>query len=317
MQALNRLTLRQLRALRAVTDARSIRLAAEALGLTAPAVHSQIGKLEENLGAPMLYRQGAEAFGPTLEGVELLAAFEKVEAELTIALSHMEAIRRGLAGTVVLGVVSTAKYFAPSLVAALKKALPEIDVALRVGNRSSIISALRSRALDLVIMGRPPADPPVIATAIGDNPHLLLVAADHPFAGRANVSPREILAAPFIAREPGSGTRMLSDRFLYGFDSGEPAELIEMPSNETIKQAVIAGLGIAILSRHTVTEELRSGRLVAVRAPGLPVVRKWFMLHAAEKPPTGAARTVHDRIPDLIAPIFRRNLSPLSEASIA
>ena len=170
MQALNRLTLRQLRALRAVTDARSIRLAAEALGLTAPAVHSQIGKLEENLGAPMLYRQGAEAFGPTPEGVELLAAFEKVEAELTIALSHMEAIRRGLAGTVVLGVVSTAKYFAPSLVAALKKALPEIDVALRVGNRSSIISALRSRALDLVIMGRPPADPPVMYTASGSPP---------------------------------------------------------------------------------------------------------------------------------------------------
>ena len=314
MHALNRLTFRQLRALRAVTEARSISLAAEALGLTAPAVHSQIGKLEESLGWPMLYRQGPEAFSPTAEGVELLAAFGKVEAELTIALARMEAIRRGLAGTVVLGVVSTAKYFAPSLVAALKQALPDVDVTLRVGNRSSIIGALRSHALDLVIMGRPPADPPVIATPIGDNPHLLLVAADHPFAGRANITAAEILHEPFIAREQGSGTRILSDRFLYGFDSGEPAELIEMPSNETIKQAVIAGLGIAILSRHTVTEELRTGRLIAVQAPGLPVVRKWFVLHAADKPPLGAARTVHDRIPTLIAPIFRRNLAPVPAA---
>ncbi|NDR59206.1 LysR family transcriptional regulator [Aliiruegeria sabulilitoris] len=309
MHRLNALTFKQLRALRAVTDLRSISRAAEELGLTPPAVHSQLKALEENFTCAMLHRTGPEAFAPTPEGAALLVAFDKAEASLRQAVYMIEALRSGKAGTVVLGVVSTAKYFAPELVAQLKRELPEVDVKLKVGNRGEILSGLEDRAFDLALMGRPPRNPPVSATVIGPNPHLLVAAADHPLAGRESVSAEEILAEPFLAREYGSGTRVLSERFLYGLDAGDPAEVIEMSSNETIKQSVIAGLGIAILSQHTITEELHSGRLVALRTPNMPILRKWFLLYPADRPPSGAAGEVHDRILALVEPIFARTLS--------
>ncbi|WP_089235590.1 LysR family transcriptional regulator [Tropicimonas sediminicola] len=309
MKRLNSLTFKQLRALRAVTDLRSISRAADELGLTPPAVHSQLKALEENFDCAMLHRSGPSAFAPTPEGAALLKAFDRAEVSLEQAVHSIDALRSGKAGTVVLGVVSTAKYFAPELVARLREVLPEVEVILKVGNRGEIISGLEDHAYDLALMGRPPRTPPVSATAIGPNPHLLVASSNHPLANRGTITATEILQQPFIAREPGSGTRSLSSRFLHGLDAGDPVEVIEMSSNETIKQSVLAGLGIAILSQHTIAEELHGGRLVALKAAGLPIVRQWFLLYPTAEPPTGASRVVHDQIVSLVRPIFERNLS--------
>lgn len=296
MVALNALTLRQLRALCAVTETRSISGAAQALGLTAPAVHSQLRVLEDVVGAPLIFRDGAHAFQATPAGEALLTAARRADAALQGALDRIEVLRQGRAGRLVLAVVSTGKYFAPALVAALRRERPQIEVVLRVGNRDWVISALRDGIVDLAIMGRPPREPAVVAADIGPHPHVMIAAPDHPLAAEPEVPAAAILAQPIILREPGSGTRVLSRRFLDRLGEGTPYAEIEMDSNETIKQAVMAGLGIALISGHTVADELRSGRLVALRRHDLPIIRHWFVLHRADSPPEGAALTVWNDI---------------------
>ena len=205
-------------------------------------------------------------------------------------------LRDGRAGFVQLGVVSTGKYFAPGLVATLKQAFPEIKVELIVGNRGQTVAALESRQVQMAIMGRPPRTPAVHAEPIGEHPHVMIAAADHPLAGRRGIAPQALLDQTFIAREQGSGTRILMTRYLDRIGGGTPYRLVEMDSNETIKQAVMAGLGIAMISQHTVTEELRSGRLVALDADTLPIRRQWYLLHRADLDMSPTLNTVFNHI---------------------
>lgn len=251
------------------------------MGLTPPAVHSQIRTLEEYLGSDLLQKSGKLGMVLTAEGKLLQQAQHAIESSLRGCLNQISAMQNGLAGSVVLGVVSTAKYFAPALVAGLKKAFPNIDVILNVGNRDNIVTALHERSVDLVIMGRPPRSPAVTARTIGTHPHLMIAAPGHPLAGRQFVPPFELLNEVIISREPGSGTRILMTRYLDRVGEGIGYETMVMSSNETIKQAVMAGLGIALISQHTVTEELKSGRLVAIHSSDLPIERQWFLLHRA------------------------------------
>lgn len=296
MRRLEQVTLKQLRALNAVVAHRSITAAAEALFLTPPAVHSQLRTLEESFGCAMLIRQGPDSFTPTPEGRAMLTAYHETRSALERVVLQVDALKKGLSGSVILGVVSTAKYFAPGLVVRLHKALPGIEVILRVGNRERILDALAGRELDIVIMGRPPRVPQVTASILGDHPHFLVAAPDHPLARRASIATNDLLDEHFVMRETGSGTRTLFSRYIDELVPGRDIRATEMDSNETIKQAVISGLGIALLSGHTMVEELRSGRLVALRAPNLPIIRQWFILHRTDTELHGAARTVWDWI---------------------
>lgn len=296
MKRLEQVTLKQLRALHSVVAQRSISAAAEALFLTPPAVHNQLKVLEESFGCTLIVRQGPDSFLPTAEGAALIAAYEETRAALERAVHQVDALKKGLSGSVILGVVSTAKYYAPNLVAQLRKALPDIDVTLRVGNRERIVSALAARELDIGIMGRPPRVPEVTASILGDHPHYLVAAPGHRLAGVRAISAKDILAEHFVMREQGSGTRILCMRYLDELGAGREVSATEMDSNETIKQAVISGLGIALLSGHTMVEELRSGRLAILAAPNLPIVRQWFLVHRADTPPRGAVQTVWDWI---------------------
>jgi molybdate transport repressor ModE-like protein len=298
MTPLNALTFKQLRALEAVAQYGSISSAAESLALTPPAVHSQLKALDETFGCAMLTRNKHGTFEATAEGAILLAAFQKVSAALEKAVQTIDSLKRGLAGTVILGVVSTGKYFAPSVVASLKKTFPDIEVVLQIGNRDSIISALDAGRIDLAIMGRPPRQPGVEAYSIGDHPHVLIASPDHPLTKVSEASAEQVLAEHFLMREQGSGTRILAMRFLDQFGEGQPFTYTEMDSNETIKQAAIAGLGIALISIHTAAEELKSGRLALIHARNLPIVRQWFVLHRADEKPTGAAERILTAIRD-------------------
>jgi LysR family transcriptional regulator, low CO2-responsive transcriptional regulator len=304
MERLNALTFKQLRTLEAMAATGSLTAAADGLGLTTPAVHSQLRALEQNFGCAMIFRQGPRRFTLTPEGEALLEAHRKSAAALTVALRRIEGLQRGLLGTVVLGVVSTGKYFAPRLVASLKRLFPDIDVILKIGNRIDIIVALSEAAIDLAIMGRPPRDPPVTSFPIGDHPHSLIVPLGHRLARLRDIRPDDILNETILFREPGSGTRILATRFLDRIGEGRPYDTTVLDSNETIKQAVMAGLGIAIISRHTVTEELRGRRLLEVTSLDLPIMRQWYVLHRADLHKTGAVTSILEFIKREKATLF-------------
>ena len=290
------ISLRQLRCLRAVADSGSLTGAASLLGLTTPAIHSQLRGLEELAGRPLVARAEHGAFRPTPEGQALLLAEAQIATALARAGRDIRALQQGHVGTVVLGVVSTGKYFAPGLVARLLRLLPDIEVTLRIGNRDTILAALAGDQLDLAIMGRPPREPPVIADPVGPHPHIIIAAPDHPLATSDPVMPGDLLAQTFLSREEGSGTRTLMTRFLDRIGEGATWRAVEMGTNETIKQAVIAGLGIALISQHTVTEELRSGRLIALRGIGLPIQRSWYLLRRADRQPSPATARISEEI---------------------
>ncbi len=299
MPKLESLTFKQLRALRAVSDYGSITAAAEHLTLTPPAVHTQMRALEENLQCTLLDRNASGGAQLTAAGRSVLDAQITIDTAIHSCFEKLQALRDGQSGLVVLGVVSTGKYFAPSLVARLRDAFPKIDVILKVGNRDYIVNALQQRAIELAIMGRPPRSPAVMSEPIGEHPHVLIAAPDHPLATTLDISAHDLLEQSYIARELGSGTRILMERYLDRIGDGTPYRVIEMGSNETIKQAVMANLGIAMISQHTVSEELRSGRLVTLNARTLPIRRQWYLLHRHDQVMNPTLSTVFGYISDL------------------
>lgn len=298
MARLESITLKQLRALHAVAEYGSITAAAEILSLTPPAVHTQLRTLEQNLDCTLLDRSSSGGAQLTNEGRAVLDANITIEAALEICSKKLIAYKEGRSGLVLLGVVSTGKYFAPQLVAQLRQAFPDIEVSLKVSNRDGIITALQQRTIELAIMGRPPRTPVVYSEPIGEHPHVMIASPDHPLARQRGIAPQALLDQTFIAREQGSGTRILMTRYLDRIGGGTPYRLIEMESNETIKQAVIANLGIAMISQHTVTEELRSGRLVALDADTLPIRRQWYLLHRADLDLSPTLQSVFGHISD-------------------
>lgn len=281
MTQTNAITLKQLRALAAVEARGSITSAADMLHLTVPAVSTQLKQLETNIGAQLLIRAADGKGSITQQGQQVLATIAQIESALERCYKTIDSITAGKSGLVTLGVVSTGKYFAPSLIALAKKALPNIRLDLVIGNRRDIISALEDQSIDLAIMGRPPRYPAVEPVPLGDHPHIMIAPPDHPLLSARDISPRTLLAETFIMREPGSGTRILTERFLDRQGEGLTYDRIEFNTNETIKQAVIAGLGIALISAHTVTDALKSGRIATIDMPGLPIIRQWFLVRPA------------------------------------
>ncbi|MGY3619978.1 LysR family transcriptional regulator [Bradyrhizobium sp. USDA 10063] len=275
------LTLRQLRALTAVHAAGSITGAANRLNLTQPAVTLQLRNLQELAGLPLIQRTG-EGMALTDAGRTVLALVERIESALADCEQSLDMIAGKSGGRVAMGAVSTAKYFVPFAIAAFSQRFPKIDVTLRIGNREDIRDALRGYDLDIAVMGQPPADVEVEMRPLGRHPHVIIAAADHRLNGKKRVAAADLAGETFITREHGSGTRMLMEQFFQKHRI-EPKVGMAMDSNETIKQAVMAGLGIAFISQHTVFHELEEGRLVVLRVAGLPVMRQWHAIRRADK----------------------------------
>lgn len=296
MAQLDAITLKQLRAISAIHACGSITSAADMLNLTVPAVSTQLKNIEANIGADLLIRSNDGKGSLTLQGQQVVATINQIESALEHCYKSIVAINSGKSGHVSLGVVSTGKYYAPSIVALAKKSLPDIHIDLVIGNRQSMVSALENHSLDLVIMGRPPRFPMVESVALGDHPHVLIAPPDHHLVVNCDITPEALLAETMILREPGSGTRILMERFLDRIGEGRTYDSIEFNTNETIKQAVIAGLGIALISAHTVSDALTDGRIVAIDMPGLPIIRKWYLVCAADAGKTPVSQSVHDFI---------------------
>lgn len=290
---MKRVTIKQLESVRAVAEAGTIVKAADKLNVTPAALTSRIQLLEEDAGIALFDRANGR-LRLTVAGEEVVGAAHRVErvlSDLDVALGAMRGFH---SGRISVGIVSTAKYIAPRLVAAFARRNPRIEVAVSVGNRSEMVSHLRDYKIDVCLMGRPPADFPVESVSIGEHPQVIVAAPDHPLARRRNIDKADLGQENFIIREEGSGTRAVFDYFFSDVPVRHPTVNIEIGSNETIKQAVMAGLGLALLSAHTIEAEIASGRLVILDVTGLPLLRHWFIVRRADRTPTALAQAIWD-----------------------
>jgi molybdate transport repressor ModE-like protein len=280
-QHLRNVTIRQLRALAAVAECGSVTAASNQLGLTQPAVTQQLHLLQQQVGLPVVQRTG-EGMLLTDAGREVLQLSQRIEAAIKGCQQSLDMMAGRAGGSVAIGAVSTAKYIVPYAIAAFSRLHPKIDLKLSIGNRGEIREAVHGYDLDFAVMGRPPEDVEVEAHLIGDHPHVIVAAKDHWLARDSGLAVADLSHETFLTREQGSGTRVLMEDF---FNKAEflPHIGMEMSSNETIKQAVIAGLGIAFISAHTIAAELENGRLVMLDVAGIPVVRQWFVVKRRDK----------------------------------
>ncbi|MDX2288737.1 MAG: LysR family transcriptional regulator [Hyphomicrobiaceae bacterium] len=273
-------TTKQLRIVLEIARTGKISSAANALSVTGPAVTLQLQQLEAIIGMP-LFERGAGRMRPTAAGEVVADCARVVEDRLKACVETLEEFKGLRAGRVSVGVVSTAKYFAPAALGAFKRTMPRLDLRLIVVNRGDVLKALASFGVDLAIMGRPPEDIPVESVVLGDHPHVIIAAAQHPLAGRRKMGIDSLAGETLLLREPGSGTRILTER-VFG-DAANLKTAIEIGSNETIKQAVMAGLGIALISGHTIAAELELERLAILDIVGLPIVRQWHVVRHRDK----------------------------------
>jgi DNA-binding transcriptional LysR family regulator len=274
-------TLKQLHVFAAVVRTGSVTRAARELHVSAPAVTSQMQILHDQVGLPLIERTAA-GMTPTEAGRHLLETAGRIEALLADCAAVLGGLAGGERGSVSVGVVSTAKYFAPRALAALHHAHPAIELRLTVGNRAQVIAGLADYSLDVAVMGRPPQELDVVATEIGEHPHVIVAPPDHPLAGCRAIPAAVLAGESFLPREPGSGTRTLVERF-FAEAAIAPRMGMQIDSNETIKQAVIAGLGIAFISGHTIEAEVLDRRLVVLDVAGMPIIRNWYVVHMRER----------------------------------
>ena len=274
-------TLRQLRVFTAVARHLSYSAAARALHLTQPAVSMQVRQLEEQAGLPLFERAGRR-IQLTGAGRELLRTAGAVSDLMREADESLQALKGVAGGELHIGVVSTAKYFAPKLLAEFRRLHPRVTLRLTVSNREAMVRGLDENTVDLVIMGRAPRGLDTVAVPFARHPLAVVAAPEHPLAGQRRVPLSRLKDETFIIRESGSGTRAAMEH-VFSECGFRPRETLEMSSNETIKQAVMAGMGISFISRHTVGLELAAGKLVVLDVVGLPIIRDWYVIHLQDK----------------------------------
>lgn len=279
----NRVTLKQLRSLIAVADTGSFTLAARLLHVTQPAISMQVHELESMVGEVLL--DGRRGFRLTPAGDILVRHAREVLYALDLAEVELKANKGVASGTVDVAAITTAEYFVPRLLAAFGNAYPEISFRLTVHNRAGMVELLRERRVDLAIMGEPPAGVNLRRIPFALDRMSFVTAPEHPLAGRKRIPPGALAGERLLLREPGSGTRGNMERFL----RAHGVKLLradELGSNETLKQGVMAGMGVAFLSHHTFAMEAEAGRLVRLDVRGTPVEREWNVLVYADRQPS-------------------------------
>lgn len=275
------ITLRQLQVFEAAARLTGFTRASEELHLSQPAVSMQMRQLEEQAGMP-LFDQIGKKIRLTDAGLTLYRHAQGILAQVHEAQLELEEMRGVRRGQLSITVASTANYFAPQLLAAFCQRYPGVKVSLDVSNREHILTQLGESDKDLAIMGQPPEGSGLVAHPFMENPLVVIAAPEHPLAKLSSIPPSRLAEETFISREPGSGTRMAAERF---FDAaGIPlVSAMDMSSNEAIKQAVQAGLGLGVVSIHTLEMERTLGRLVILDVQGFPILRHWYAVHRPAK----------------------------------
>ena len=281
-------TFRQLKLFEAVARNSSFTRASEELHLTQPAVSTQIKQLEEGVGMPLFENMGKKIF-LTEAGREMYEFSRSIAQKFTdvrMVLDEMKGIKRGHLD---IAVTSTGKYFAPYLLAAFCRQHSGITVNLDVTNRETLLRQLADNIPDMAIMGSPPEGMDLVADSFMSNPLVVIAPLDHPLANGGRISLHRLLKESFIVREKGSGTRNAIERFLEQRGLTMTTSM-EMSRNEAMKHAVMAGLGLGIVSIHTLEMELTLDRLVVLNVEGFPILKDWYIVHRPGKRFSAAAQ---------------------------
>jgi LysR family transcriptional regulator, low CO2-responsive transcriptional regulator len=282
-------TFKQVQTFMEVARQRSVSKAAERLFVTQPAVSMQIRQLEDAFGLALVEPQG--------RNIQLTAAGEAFLTYATNAMSQFKDLEALMAdhvglnkGRLDLAVVTTSKYFIPMLLVRFNRLHPGIDVQLNIDNRENILGMLSRSEADLVVMGRAPSHIDCEAIPFATNPLVMVAAPDHPLSRRKNLTFSDLADYSFVVREEGSGTRAAMERLFE--EHKTPLKIfMGLPSNETIKQAVMAGMGLSFLSMRTIRHELASGHIALLDVQGLPQINHWFVTHLRHKKLSPAARS--------------------------
>jgi len=274
-------TIRQLEVFVCAARHLSFARAAEELHLTQPAISMQVKELEGAVGLPLFDRSGRRIALST-PGEYFLVHARRMLGALKDAADTMARMKGVESGRLTVGIVSTAKYFVPRLLAEFRRAHPAVELRLEVGNRQALVAQLLNNEVDLAIMGTPPRELDTRAEPFATNPLVMIAAPGHPLAQLSQVPVAALSDLVFLVREPGSGTRASMEIFLKERRI-HPATQVEMPSNETIKQAVMADMGVSILSIHTIGLELAAGVIRMLEVEGLPLLRRWHVVNMRAK----------------------------------
>jgi len=289
-----RITLKQLQIFETVAEQQSYTEGAKLLYLSQPAVSMQIKQLEEEIGMPVFDRIG-KSIQLTDAGRELLLHARSIHIQLEEAQQSMEELRGIKRGRLHLTMASTANYFTPKLLAGFCREYPNIQISLSVANRAGLLSALENNTTDMVIMGQPPANMPLAAETFMENPLVVVAPPGHRLAKKKHILLKELAQENFIIREIGSGTRAAVERFLATHTQDRP-QSIEMNSPEAIKQAVQAGLGLGVVSMHTLEMELALNRLVVLNVQDFPIMRHWLLVYRKDRHFSPVSKAFHDYV---------------------
>jgi LysR family transcriptional regulator, low CO2-responsive transcriptional regulator len=285
-------TLHQLQILEAIAKHGSFTRAAEELELTQPTISQQIKRLTSTIGMPLFEQLGKQVH-LTAAGKEVLSASATISerfAQLETVLDELKGLKQGRINLVA---STTAKYFVPRLLGTFHRKHPEIELNLKITNQEGVLARLANNQDDLYFTGRPPKDLDIELRPILENPLVVVASSNHPLAGKKNISLKQLALEPFIFREAGSGTRLVIEQFLA--DNRVAVDvIIELSSNEAIKQAIAGELGISILSQHALALEDRDGLLTILNVEGFPIQRHWYVIYPAGKQLSVAAQAFLD-----------------------
>jgi len=299
------ITLRQIQVFEAVARHMSFTRAAEELFLTQPAVSMQVKQLEEQLGVPLFEQLGKRIF-LTEAGKEVYDYSRAINQQLTEMETVLDRLKGLTGGRLTISVASTANYFIPTLLGVFNQRFSGIEISLDVTNRETLLRQLNDNTVDLVIMGQPPAELELEAGPFMDNPLVIVAPPDHPLATKKKIPLERLQDEVFLVREKGSGTRIAMERFFnerhIRIKTG-----MEVGSNEAIKQSVQAGLGLGLLSRDTLEQELSLNRLVILDVAEFPILRHWYVVHRKGKRLSPMAQAFKDFLLNEATQIIQRD----------
>ncbi len=289
-------TLRQLQILVAVAHHGGYTRAAEVLHLTQPTVSMQIKKLSDHIGLP-LFEQRGRKLQLTSAGKKTLDASRDILNRLELLGGEISSLTGEMKGELRIAVVTTAKYFMPHLLGAFIQRYPDVQPRLFVTNREKILQRLQENEDDLLIMGRAPKGLEVEAMPFLDNDLVVIAPPKHRLAKKRAIPLEQLLKERFLLRERGSGTRLATDELFSKWGlSLEP--YMELGSIEAIKQAVMADLGISVMSQHNLRLELDGKKICMLNVKGFPLHRHWFAVHASDRKPSFVSQAFLDFIRD-------------------
>lgn len=274
-------TLHQLEVFAAVAEHGSMTNAAKELHMSQPAVSIQVKKLQEHFGTELVEVIGKKVY-LTEAGKLIYNSQKKIKSELKTMEMALHELKGVVRGKLKIVVVSTAKYFMPYILGAFRKKYPDIQISLKVTDRNEVTSMLRQNECDLTVFSQLPDEIAIESTEFLSNPLVIAATPELDLATQKNITFKDLEKYDFLNREIGSGTRIVMEK-LFREHNIRPKIVMELSTNEAVKQAIMAGIGISLISRYSVFSEEKMGRISILDVKGLPYENSWKLVYPKGK----------------------------------